>query len=182
VRKIWFISDYHLNHIGALNFRTQYSSVEEMNEGIIKTHNFWVHPRDTVYHIGDFIWKGKPQSFLERLNGTFYIIKGNHDRKIDFTIKHKVAHVVDGYYNIKIDKQDITLCHFPMISWNRSHFNSWHLYGHHHTSLPPQKADEGKKFNVNFDVVHRPLEFEEINVLMNQRGDNWDFINKRKEE
>ena len=168
---IWFCSDYHFQHgrfkedgtrTGALNFRQQYSSVEEMDEDIIRIHNSYVKKNDTVYHLGDFIWKGKPQPILERLNGYFYMLRGNHDRKVDFTLKHKVMHVVDGYYNIHIDKQDITLCHFPMLTWNKSHWNAWHLYGHHHRELPSQYADVGKKINVNFDVIHRPVSFDEV--------------------
>ena len=129
-----------------------------MNEGLIIMHNSYIKPNDTVYHLGDFIWKGQPQPILERLNGHFYIIKGNHDRKVDFTMKHKVMHVVDGCYNIKIDKQDITLCHFLMGSWNRSQYNAWHLHGHHHLPLPETRAI-GKVLNVNFDVLKKPIFF-----------------------
>lgn len=183
-QSIWFISDYHFSHgsynqetgesKGALNFRKQYTYVEEMDEAIIEIHNSFIKPRDIVYHLGDFIWKGDPKKYLDSLNGQFYIVKGNHDRKVNFNHK-KVIHVVDGYYNIKIEKQDITLCHFPMLTWNKSHWNAWHLYGHHHAPLP-EHLDSGKRMNVNYDVIHKPVSFEEVKELMSNKEDNWDLI------
>lgn len=189
MQKIWFCSDYHFNHghcdhitgekKGALKWRQQYSSVEEMNEFIIQIHNSLVAPIDIVYHVGDFIWRGDPVEMLTRLHGNFYIISGNHDHKFDFTLKRKVMHVKNVHYEIKIRNQDITLCHYPMLTWNRSHWDAWHLYGHHHTPLP-EHLQSGKKMNVNFDVLHRPIEFDEVNEFMDKQGHNWDFINRSK--
>lgn len=41
----------------------------------------------------------------------------------------------------------ITLCHYSMRSWNKSHYASWCLFGHHHGSLEPY----GLSFDVGVD-------------------------------
>ena len=157
-----------------MKWRTGFSSYEEMDDHTIAVHNSYVGKTDIVYHIGDLQWKGDPKDYLSRLNGYWYIIRGNHDRHLNFVMKGKVMHVVDGYYNITVDKQPITLCHFPMISWNRSHFNAWHLHGHHHSALPAELI-RGKMLNVNYDVLHRPIEFSEVRDIMMTKPDNWDY-------
>jgi len=65
-----------------------FKTVEEMNEVIIRRHNERVKPDDTVFFLGDFIFKGgreggveKYRLFEKRLNGKFIFIQGNHDRK-----------------------------------------------------------------------------------------------------
>ena len=41
-----------------------------------------------------------------------------------------------------LDKpQLVVLCHYAMRVWDRSHYGSWHLYGHSHGNLPPWKSD-----------------------------------------
>jgi calcineurin-like phosphoesterase family protein len=54
--------------------------------------------------------------------------------------------------------------------WNKSHHNSWHLYGHSHGSLPPH----GKSVDVGVDCKeitseYRPLSFKEIKKYMDKR-------------
>ena len=174
-QNIFFTSDYHFNHggiletgerKGCLKWRTQFNSVEEMNEKIIEIHNSIVKPTDVVYDLGDFIWRGNPNPFIERLNGYFYMVKGNHDHKAKYTHK-KVQHVVDGYYNIQIQKQDLTICHFGMLSWNRSFHGAWHLHGHTHERV--EEWEVGKRTNVCWDIIHRPISFDEIKEIMDKR-------------
>jgi calcineurin-like phosphoesterase family protein len=57
-----------------------------MNETIISRHNERVKPDDTVFFLGDFIFKGgkeggvhRYQLFEKRLNGKFIFVRGNHD-------------------------------------------------------------------------------------------------------
>jgi len=52
-----------------------------MNEEIIKRWNDRIRPNDTVYHLGDFSFKGQQNAeyFGSRLNGNIVHIEGNHD-------------------------------------------------------------------------------------------------------
>ena len=80
-------SDWHFFHNNAcgpegfISTRKKFSSVEEMNDNIIKTINQKVSRDDTIIHLGD-IGFGKPKKLfetLEKINGQIILIKGNHD-------------------------------------------------------------------------------------------------------
>ena len=84
----WWTSDYHFSHANIIRYCNRpFETVEEMNEVIIRKHNERVKPEDTVFFLGDFIFKGgkeggeeRYREFERKLNGKFIFIKGNHDR------------------------------------------------------------------------------------------------------
>lgn len=39
--------------------------------------------------------------------------------------------------DITVEGQKITLCHYAMHTWNKSHHGAWQLHGHSHGSLKP---------------------------------------------
>jgi calcineurin-like phosphoesterase family protein len=84
-----------------------------------------------------------------------------------------------GYLDIEIENKKVTLCHYPMKTWNCSHWGSWHLYGHHH-----HKTDfGGKTMNVSLDANDMmPVSWEEVKEFMKNREDNWDMIYKEKRD
>jgi calcineurin-like phosphoesterase family protein len=54
--------------------------VEEMNEVLIQKWNNLVTPEDEVYYLGDFSMAARPvEIYTTRLNGTKYLVPGNHD-------------------------------------------------------------------------------------------------------
>lgn len=79
----WHTSDWHIGH-DRIRFLANrpFSSVEEMNEEIIRRHNSVVSPVDVVYVHGD-VCLGKITETLplvDRMNGYKILIPGNHDR------------------------------------------------------------------------------------------------------
>lgn len=137
---VWFTADHHFNHPGIIRvckrpFEISVEGLAAMNEAMIRAWNARVGKRDTVYHLGDFCWKGDPCQFLRRLNGKVIFIRGNHDAK---NFHNKVPNVHD----VKLVKlpgtphpQKVWLSHYAHRSWPDSHHGSWHLYGHDHGSL-----------------------------------------------
>jgi calcineurin-like phosphoesterase family protein len=130
-----------------------------MNETIIANWNGRVQPDDEVYHLGDVGYKTHPfalLSMLRRLNGKIYLIKGNHDTKLfkilyGDQIRERFEWVKDLHImHVSTDKvgvkQKITLCHYPMISWDASHHGSWQLHGHVHN------RPVGNEFDLRMDV------------------------------
>ena len=126
-----------------------------MNEAIIKIWNDTVSPTDEVYIIGDvtFMTPQDAVNVLTRLNGTKYLVKGNHDNLEDPTVRAQYQWIKD-YYELNLDlggkhKQRIVMCHYAFRVWNKSHHGAWNLYGHSHSSLPPI----GKQLDVGIDAT-----------------------------
>ena len=167
---IYFTSDSHYSHSRIIQHCNRpFSSVEEMDEKLIEYWNDVVGKRDTVYHLGDFamIPKQKDETprmklyrkLRFRLNGRILLCLGNHD--------HMSQDVYDCFtevFNlktIKIDKQKITLCHYPMRSWDGSYSGkTFHAYGHCHNRL--ESSNDSPSCDVGVDVPdwnYRPVEW-----------------------
>ena len=142
---IYFTSDMHLGHKNIIKYSDRpFKSVEEMDEEIIRRFNSVVKADDIVYDLGDLCLSNF-NVYKYRFNGTLIRIKGSHDRDIKEPRMLVVApeKLFDEYRN----PISITLCHYAMRSWERSHYATWHLYGHHHGKLPPY----GLSFDVGVD-------------------------------
>lgn len=85
-----------------------------MNEVMIKNWNEVVSPSDTIYHLGDFalgpktLWRG----YMERLNGTKILVKGNHDMPAAKMKELGFDEVVDSLI-MQHGDYDIYLAHYP---------------------------------------------------------------------
>jgi calcineurin-like phosphoesterase family protein len=135
----WFTSDTHYGHKNIIKYAERpFQSVEEMDQTMIANWNALVQPDDVVYHLGDFAFTNITRTLrvLEQLKGYKILTFGNHDRELrkhaDFLKKWgRTGDLLD----LKINDQPITLCHYAMRVWNKSHFGAWHLYGHSHGTL-----------------------------------------------
>ena len=140
-----------------------------MNKEITRRHNERVGPNDTVWHLGDIAFKN-PDKYLDMLNGKHMLIPGNHGTP-------GIKQAFDKIYEIKVEGQLIVLCHYAMRVWNKSHYNSWQLYGHSHGNLPPL----GKQMDVGVDTHDfYPYSFEEVKALMDAAPDNFNFVGNKK--
>jgi len=174
---IHFTSDTHWGHKNIIQYsKRPFSSVEDMNEALIKNWNDRVGQYDTVYHLGDFAFM--PYDDLKktarRLNGIKHLIRGNHDKEImknknDLLASRTFASIQD-YYELKHEGAHIILFHYGQRVWNKSHHGSIMLYGHSHGSLPPF----GKSVDVGVDCKeiteeYRPVSFDEVISYMKKR-------------
>ena len=172
---IYFTSDMHFGHKNILELSNRpFSSIEEMDEELIRRYNSVVHAKDTVYDLGDFTFK-EPQSYLRRLKGNHIRLKGNHDYDISepYMMVIKPENLRDEYGN----HIPITLCHFAMRSWYNSHYGSWHLYGHHHGLFEPH----GMSFDVGVDNWdYYPISLDEVIKKMETLNPIVDFRKQRR--
>lgn len=78
---IWFSSDHHFSHFNVIRYSNRpFTTVEEMNEEMVRRWNARVKPEDTVYYLGDFsLSRQALTTYLPRLNGEKHLIAGNHD-------------------------------------------------------------------------------------------------------
>lgn len=157
---IWFTSDLHFGHANIIRFASRpFADVETMTEGLIERWNTRVQPRDEIYVLGDFCWRPPKYALpiLERLRGRKYLVEGNHDRACvrDKTFQSHFAWI-KPLVEIKIQDRDahggvqrITLCHYPLLTWNHAHRGAWMLHGHSHGSLPATL--QGRRIDVGVD-------------------------------
>ena len=150
-----------------------YKDEEDMREGLIERHNSVVKPNDEVYMLGDVTFenRAKAEETISRLNGKKNLIVGDHDTQ---TLKCK--HLFESIHYIlelKINKKSIVMCHWPFRFWPKSHWNSWHLFGHVHGNYD----GKDKSWDVGVDNNnYRPISFDEVKEIMDGRPDNKNLI------
>lgn len=77
----WYISDIHFWHRNVIQYCNRpWTTVEEMNQGIVDNINALVKPEDEVYCFGDFSLNWQGAEMRKYLNGTWYLCPGNHDK------------------------------------------------------------------------------------------------------
>jgi len=187
VSKIWFTSDLHFGHQNLmLKYRNQrFKTIEEMDNWLINSWQSFVKPVDTVYILGDVSFK-KPAdtaAVLEQLTGHKILIRGNHDKNLDKPALRKYFERIEDILEIKVPdtdapkrsendegKQRIVMCHYPMITWNSSHYGSWMLHGHCHGTLNVGAFPDALRLDVGFDNVgYVPIDYEWVKQYMRQR-------------
>ena len=118
---IYFTSDLHLGHANIIRHCNRpFSSVEKMDETLIRNWAKRVKANDTVYVLGDLMFRNQksPEEYLSRLKGKKHLIIGNHDK--DWIKKCKLEDFfesVNGLDYFSDGQHQMTLCHFPMMSW-----------------------------------------------------------------
>ena len=188
MKNTWFTSDLHLGHIRILELCNRpFADVDEMNEAIIGNWNSVVDHTDVVFVLGD-VALGKiadSLSLVKRLNGTKYLVPGNHDRcwsgnkKVREIDTQRYFEV--GFYILPenfISINDWRLCHFPYVgdSHDEDRYKShrpvavsedeWLLHGHVHEKW----KRNGRQINVGVDVWNfTPVHIDEIHDVIGDR-------------
>ena len=78
--RIFFIADTHFGSDSLIRYENRpFTDPVEMDRELITRWNAVVFPDDTVWHLGDFGADGHESEILAQLNGTVYLVRGNHD-------------------------------------------------------------------------------------------------------
>lgn len=142
----YYIADLHFFHENlnrSLDCRG-FASAEIMNEYIVERWNQKVKEGDEVVLLGDVSAGSAEQTneILRRLNGTLYLIEGNHDQ----FLKHRkfdrsLFGWVKPYEELRDNRRKVILCHYPVFCYNGQYRvddegmpRSYMLYGHVHNS------------------------------------------------
>ena len=157
----WWTSDTHLGHKNIITYcKRPFKDVEQMNEMIIKKWNNKVKDDDTVFHLGDFSFRGGYHQFRRRLNGSIILLAGNHDEDSFSVIKD---------ITIKHGGKEFYLTHVPPIN----QVKDFCLCGHVHNKWKSQKRGNKIMINVGVDVWNfEPISIKEIldEIIKVQRG------------
>lgn len=176
-KKYWFSSDWHLQHKNIIKYDNRpFKTIEEHDEIIISNFEKVVNKGDDFYFLGDFSFTNDSKllhNWFERLanKANLFFISGNHDHHKVIPFYNSYGKYLRGLAEINVNNQDITLCHYAMKVWNKSHKGAWHLYGHSHHSLKDDPNSlsidvgiNGKNYN------YLPLEFKQIQDIMSKKN------------
>ena len=197
--EVWIFSDPHYNHKnicrGTTNWRTvegeipieqtrDFTTLEKMNEAILKGINENVGQDDILICLGDWSFGGfeSIEEFRNRIVcKNIHLVLGNHDHHIERN-RDDIQNIftsVSDYETLIIGKRTFRLFHYPIQSWNGMNNGDIHLHGHVH--LPPnRKFGQGKKMDVGMDghPEFRPYNImREILPIMDKRDVRSDMTN-----
>lgn len=165
-------SDHHWGHANIIKYSNRpFKHVDEMNEVLIDAWNAKVPKGSIVYHLGDLAFMNERdyKNLRRRLNGTIRLVYGNHDKLINKPGIKDLFEWVRPYYESKTDDgTKVVMCHYPFLTWNKSHHGSWNLHGHCHGSL---KAPPTKRMDVGVDTTsdYAPYSYAEVKKFMDSR-------------
>ncbi|MDD5604278.1 MAG: hydrolase [Eubacteriales bacterium] len=174
---IYFTADQHFGHANIIKHCNRpFATVEEMDECLLTQWNNCVGESDTVYILGDLFFRNavSADEYLSRLHGKKHLIKGNHDKdwmkKADLE-KHFIS--ISGMLEINDGSHKITLCHYPMMTWNSIAKDSYHIYAHIHNNTDAAYFQLLKSMpnalNAGVDINHfQPVTFSEL-IKNNQK-------------
>ena len=166
---IYFTADTHFDHGNIIRFCNRpFATVEEMNETLISNWNRKVHANDTVFVMGDMFFRTTdPEPILQRLKGKKHLIVGNHDsqwmKKVDMG---RWFESVQSYLETNDGQHTITMCHFPMVTWNHQS-RSYMIHGHIHENTDmdywPLLVARDRVLNAGCDINNfEPVTFQEL--------------------
>ena len=162
----WYTADIHFGHENIIRFCDR-PFRDSVHMDTVLIENLWsrVGPMDDLWIVGDFAFgpKAKDTPYLESLFGQLpgarkHLIIGNHD--LDPTLAlhwDSVSHLTEVRDGPKNRPQ--TLCHYPMITWNRARRGALQMFGHVHNNWLGSR----NSVNVGVDVWDfKPMRFEDI--------------------
>lgn len=171
--RTFFTSDLHFGHSNIIRFcERPFSNADEMDAALIKNWNETVHAHDNIWVLGDVSFHHPQRTFeiLSELKGFKRLVYGNHDKSI-----RKQKHLHDCFnevYDLRecwLQDEEVTtavyvtMCHYPMLSWNRSYHGSIQLHGHVHARQPFQPNATARRYDVGVDANNfRPVSLRHI--------------------
>ena len=99
-----------------------FADADEMDAALIKNWNDRVHRNDTVYIVGDLLFRAKrpAEECLSILKGRKHLLIGNHDKfwmkKVDLT---KWFESIAPMLSVTDNGRSATLCHYPLMTLAR---------------------------------------------------------------
>lgn len=181
------MSDAHVGHKNIIRFDGRpFEDVNEMHNTLIKNWNDVVTDDDIVYYLGDLSFTNDSVTkwFLFSLKGKINYIMGNHDKMKDIVKYNRFDNVHEYGTEVFIKDEDtkalrgsdgyqqIIMCHYPILSWNRAHYGSWHLHGHCHGSLMKSNQDfyKRKVMDVGCNCIdYTPLSYQGVKDIMSKK-------------
>lgn len=191
---IFFTADLHLGHANIIRHCNRpFANPDMMDEALIENWNERVHRNDTVYILGDLIFRAScpSEAYLSRLKGRKHLIIGNHDHSwlkrssSGELIPSPATEAFESISHFKVISMSvgesggsgerggrargtvITLCHYPMMTWQGAGHGGLMIFGHIHNNTNaaywPLIRASPQMLNAGVDVNDfQPVMLEEL--------------------
>ena len=148
--------------------RHQFSTIEDMNNQLVKNWNKVVKSDDLVFHLGNFAWDPHTaRSILKKLKGKIFFLIGNSDDALlEVAEEFSNIEILDPQI-IELSQFDSILCHYPLDVWNGKSSGTIHFHGH---TVFSHKTDlrASNRVNVCTDFWnYSPIKFSTIKEFVN---------------
>ena len=199
--KLWFMSDLNYNNENVIKFnRRPFENVKEMNWHIEQELITKVGPGDILFDMGDLFWKTDETTMKNVISlaspKEWYKILGNHD---NYNVYRKsyigtLFTLLSDILEINVDHEGrnyrLTLCHYPMISWNGKARGTLMIHGHCHGNIDNINTESTDlRVDVGFDGILAKktgsflISFEDILEYMKEKaGGSLDFMKHAQEK
>lgn len=190
--KIWFTSDTHFYHKGIIDHVPRpFTTVESMNDLLILWWNAIVPEDAIVFVLGDFAFTGsieKIKDLVSQLNGTIYLVYGNHCLQNGFdrpviqeifgnrcydVLEIEVADKENDFLpkkNIEDNFCKVFMSHYRHLEWNRG---AIHVHGHHHSFKDRQLPFDPNTYDVGLDNNNwTPISWYELKKIIQYQNIN----------
>jgi calcineurin-like phosphoesterase family protein len=160
----FYCADPHFGHTNICKFTKEdgsklrpWDDIQEHDEALVKNWNEIVHPKDTVYILGDVCMSKNKLPILDRLFGRKVLVKGNHDI---FDLKEYVKYFADIRAYIVNTKEKFICSHIPIHPEN---FGRMGMNVHGHTHGQHVVKPEKMYFCVSMENInYTPIEHSEM--------------------
>lgn len=176
---IYYISDLHFFDGGKTlrECRRPFNSQAEYQEHMVEAWNETVEKEDTVCIVGDFCCANADgiRPLIESLNGDKRLIRGNHEKHWLLPEYATLFVSIDDMLIIQDEGRIVHLCHYPLISWYKSEYGSYCVFGHIHNEFKEEYAalEKLRAFNASVDVNgFRPRTLDEMIDLKQKQYEN----------
>jgi len=166
---VYFIADTHFSEDNIRRYENRpYQSAAEMDKALIENWNKVVSEEDEVFVLGDLGGDKYEKEILSKLNGTKYLVKGNHDTKPNEYYRN--CGFKEVYDFPVIFKNFWILSHDAMyVNRNMPYAN---LFGHVHNN-PIIKDYSSQHFCVSAERInYTPISFEDIAIKIKEASEN----------
>lgn len=149
----WYTADTHFGHESVIPFWGRpFRHASHMDSVLIERMWEKVGPDDDLWIVGDFACgpKAQEEDWLRMLFGQIpgarqHLVVGNHDGRLTQALPWDSVSWLTEVDDPAAD-QPVTLCHYPMMTWNHARRGALHLFGHVHGNW------EGAANSVNVGV------------------------------
>lgn len=137
-----------------------------MNEALIANWNKRITGADTVYIMGDLMFRTatEPSMFLDKLKGKKHLIIGNHDGS--WMKKVELSKYFESVERLKVfgnGKCKVTLCHYPMMSFEGNYLIYGHIHNNKNDTYWPLLKTMNQALNASVEINnYMPVTFEEL--------------------